>query len=331
MAERRSTETVRLLAVTVLWSLTFHTLTRHGVDLLPSAVACRLSLEEYLALAHVVTLGVGLTLSRVLLAEPRRSLALPAPRPRVVATVLLLAPAVFAATTTIAFLVARPTLLAELIEGGRQAVQKNSGQFGRELVQSPAGLALVWGAVVSPIGEEVFFRGALWSLVQRIVDASWKVPAASPAVPGVPELPLERSALMSALSSAVTGSSRWLRAGGAATLGVATLFGLLHRDMPGGLGIVRFVAATGLGLACGLVRQASGTVLAPVLLHVAFNALSIATVRRWVVTDYLPMKWGAPTATWGLAVLGIAGILLLRVLGPRTVTRASRGHIHAGR
>jgi membrane protease YdiL (CAAX protease family) len=115
----------------------------------------------------------------------------------------------------------------------------------------------------------------------------------------------------------VSGVAVWLRAGGVATLGVATLFGLLHRDMPGGLGIVRFVAATGLGLACGVSRQASGTVLAPVLLHVAFNALSIATARRWVVTADFPMKWGAPTAVSGLAVLGIAGFLVRGVLGSR--------------
>jgi hypothetical protein len=84
--------------------------------------------------------------------------------------------------------------------------------------------------------------------------------------------------------------------------------------MPGGLGIVRFVAALGLGFACGVARQLSGTVVAACVLHLVFNALSIATVRRWVVTSALPMKWGAPTAISAVAVVGVALVAtLLRV------------------
>ncbi|HEX3596857.1 MAG TPA: CPBP family glutamic-type intramembrane protease, partial [Polyangiaceae bacterium] len=60
-------------------------------------------------------------------------------------------------------------------------------------------------------------------------------------------------------------------------------------------GIVRFVSALFLGVACGLARQATASVAPPMLVHVAFNALSLATARRLVVTDAFPMKDGAPT------------------------------------
>jgi membrane protease YdiL (CAAX protease family) len=170
----------------------------------------------------------------------------------------------FALTTTCAFLIARPTLIAELMAGGRDLAQRSTGRFGRELVQSSALLTIAWGAIVSPVGEELFFRGALYSFVQRIIKSAT-----------------------------------------ATTVVVAALFGIAHWDTPGGLGIVRLVSALGLGLACGAARQATRTVTASILLHALFNLISIASVRRWIVTETFPTKYSTPTLVTALGALGL--------------------------
>lgn len=260
---------MRLSAVVAIWAGVFELLSLFGFDLLPRALLRELTLEEYLALVQLVTLAFGLAAAFGILARPEDALPLKMADRRPLLVVLALAPAVFSACTTVAFLVARPTLIAEILAGGREAAQENSGRFGRELVQSPAMLALIWGAVISPVSEELFFRGALWSLVEGALARISKRP----------------------LAGIVT------------TILVGCLFGSLHRDMPGGLGIVRFVSALGLGLACGAARQLTGTVTASIVLHALYNGLSIAAVRRWVVTEAFPMKYGAPTLVTALGVL----------------------------
>jgi membrane protease YdiL (CAAX protease family) len=104
---------------------------------------------------------------------------------------------------------------------------------------------------------------------------------------------------------ALAASGRWFARGGLATVLVGLMFGFLHRDMPGGLGIVRFVSALGLGFACGLARQAAGSVTAAVVLHVLYNLLSLAAVRRWIVTETFPVKYGAPTLVTAVGVVGV--------------------------
>jgi membrane protease YdiL (CAAX protease family) len=322
-------ETARLLGVAIVWSATFHLLSSYGALALPVSIARILTLESFLAIVHVLTVAVGLVTANVLLSRPRQTLALVAPTAPALAMLLGLAPAVFATTTTVAFLVARPTLLAELIAGGQQLVRQSTGRFGRELVQSPASLALLWGAVLSPISEELFFRGALWSLVQRIVSGTLATDRSLAATAGEQtSTQQDRNGgeeslgvpLYDGMFTRVTRHGvRWARSGGGATLVVGLLFGVLHDDMPGGLGIVRFIAALGLGLACGVARQLGGSVFLPILLHGVFNALSVAAVRRWVVTDFFPMRWGAPTLVTALALLGVAGVVALRIAStPRT-------------
>ena len=299
----RRFELARLIAVVALWAGAFHGLSRFGVDLLPRAFARELTLEAYLALVHMATLALGLTASFVLLGEPRRVLALAAPRPAALGYVLALVPAVFVVATGAAFQIAKPTLLAELAHGGLAEVQKNTGEFGRELTGAPSWLAFAWGALVSPVSEEFFFRGAVFAVV---LDATSFLRATKGESALSAEL-LDEGALTRATRATVA----WLKRGGAATLLVALVFGLLHHDMPGGLGIVRFVSALGLGIACGLARQASASIAAPILVHVAFNALSLATARRLLVSEMFPMKAGVPTlvavvavaATWAVAVV----------------------------
>jgi hypothetical protein len=234
----------------------------------PLSLARHLTLQAYLGLIQLVTLGVGLGAAFAVLVHPAEAIPLRPQHARAVIFTVALTPAVFSLVTTTAFLVARPTLIAELMVGGRAAVQQNSGQFGRELAGASAWLTLLWAAVVTPLVEELFFRGVLFTAFARVV----------------------KSGILTAVL-------------------VAALFGWLHWDMSGGLGIVRLVSALGLGLACGIARYATGSVAPAIVLHSLFNFLSVASVRRWVVTETLPTKYSAPTLVTAIGCAGVVGVL----------------------
>jgi membrane protease YdiL (CAAX protease family) len=273
-------ELIRLLGVVAAWAAVFRLLSLYGVDLMPRSWAHQLTLEAYLALVQLTTLASGVALSFAVLKTPRRDLALDAPNAAGLAATVSLTPALFVLATGTAFQIARPTLLQELARGGAALVQKSSGEFGREMTQAPAALSFLWGAVLSPVSEELFFRGALFSLVLFAL-----------------------------------GGDR-LKAGTVATVLVALVFGVLHHDMPGGMGIVRFVSALGLGLACGAARQLTASVVPPMLVHVLFNALSLATARKLFVFGAFPMKSGVPTLVAAVGLVGAwtvaVGYLLAR-------------------
>lgn len=303
---RNATHTLRLSIAVAVWAAAYHLLSRYGVAIFPRALLRELTLEAYLALVQLLTLGVGLGALFALLRHPETALPLQTASGRNLWITAALAPFVFSACTTVAFLVAKPTLIAEILEGGRELAQRNTGRFGRELVESPAILALAWGAVISPLGEESFFRGALWSLVQSVVTRFAGKADLEPSN-ALPSDLIEPSLVERGLAS----SGRWFARGGLATILVGLLFGFLHRDMPGGLGIVRFVSALGLGFACGLARQSSGSVAPAILLHVLYNALSLASVRRWVVTETFPVNNGAPTLVTIVGVVGVVAAVVL--------------------
>jgi membrane protease YdiL (CAAX protease family) len=252
-----------------------------------------------------VTLGIGLLASSLLLEAPREKLALTKAKPARVLAIVLLTPAIFVVATGSAFQIARPTLLEELARGGVALVQKSTGEFGRELTQAPFALSFLWGAVLSPVAEELFFRGVLFTLLLSLTERRRQQTA-----PDTLSAELFEDA---AVARAVRAAALWLRQGGAATLVIAVIFGFLHRDMPGGLGIVRFVSALGLGLACGLARQLTSSVVPAILVHVGFNALSLLTARRLVVSATFPMKAGVPTlvAAVGAALLWAVAIRYL--------------------
>jgi membrane protease YdiL (CAAX protease family) len=298
--------TLRLSIAVAVWAAAYHSLSTFGVAIFPRALLRELTLEAYMALVQLLTLGVGVGAVFALVQNPETALPLRTASRRSLLITATLAPFVFAVCTTVAFLVAKPTLIAEILEGGRELAQRNTGRFGRELVESPAILALAWGAVISPLGEESFFRGALWSLVQSVVARFAGTMQAEPS-DALPSELIEPSLIESGLAM----SGRWFVAGGLTTILVGLLFGFLHRDVPGGLGIVRFVSALGLGFACGLARQNSGSVVPAVLLHVLYNALSLASVRRWVVTETFPVKNGAPTLVTIVGVVGVVVAVLL--------------------
>lgn len=71
----------------------------------------------------------------------------------------------------IALQIALPTLLEELKTRGANASQQNAGQFGRALTQAPILTTLVWGAVLGALGEELFFRGLLWTTLTESHEA----------------------------------------------------------------------------------------------------------------------------------------------------------------
>jgi len=302
--------------VAVLWVAAFSLLSEHAVRLVPMSLAKSLSLQGYLTGVQLLTLVIGLGLSFAIVPSARTALGLATLPLRTSALLVLAAPALYVVVSYVAIWVALPTLLAELAARGRAAVQEQSGEFGRQLASSGLGLAVIWGIVVSPLAEELMFRGSVWSAAQSVVDFARErlaAPAPPPASGALPEGVLEQSALLSAARAA----AGFFLTGGVATLVSATVFASMHADMPGGLGMVRWVSALGLGLATGVARHLGGSILAPLFVHMVFNACALATTRRWLVTESLGQKLGVPILlsliAAGCALSALALGLALRV------------------
>lgn len=311
----RQPHTLRLVVVAALWFSTQQLLTRHGAFALPRAWAAQLSLELYLVLVQLVALPLGLGLAFVLLKrEAFAPLGLRWPTGKSLALGVTLCPALFALASYFAVYLALPTLLEELRRGGAELVRSNAGQVGQAMRQAPLLLVLLWSVVVAPLGEELLFRGAVWGALERVVSACFAANA-TPAASLHGEF-IEPSPVLSVLQSV----GRWLRHGGVATLVTGITFGLLHWDMPGGQGIIRVTATTCLGLACGVARQASGSVLVPIVIHAGFNALGVAGARRWLVSDTFPTHYMVPTLSTLLGALGavVAVALAIAIRGRKT-------------
>jgi len=136
-----------------------------------------------------------------------------------------------------------------------------------------------------------------------------------------PEL-LAESLLLKALRAA----RLWLLTGGVATIACAAIFSWLHADEPGGAGIVRVVSTACLGLACGIARQHTASILPGALLHAMFNFLALAQLRRWVVLESFPRHYTVPTLLTAVAA-GCA--LALGSYGLALWLRAARTAGHA--
>lgn len=310
---------LRLALVAGAWLALAWGMLQYGALALPRSIARELTLQTFLMIAQVAMTGAGLGLALGLLAEPRAALGLARPTARQLTLVALATPAVFVASFAAGVGIALPTLMAELANRGTEATRQDLGELGRAVKEAPAWLTLTWGALMAPVAEELLFRGAIWSAIRRLAApaAPFTAPAepedaSAPGPPASSELPaivFEDGLMVRA------GRRVWavLRHGGFATLGSAAIFGAMHLGVPGGAGIVRVVSATCLGLACGAARHATGSVVAALALHVAYNVLSIAQTRRWLVTASLPSKYGMPTAlAIGAAVLGIAALAVWR-------------------
>jgi len=290
-----------LAVVVVLWVGAARAMATYGAPLLPRALAAQLTLQSFFSLVLVVSTGLGLALSFTLLKTPRQDLGL-ARRPSGVAVAMatLWGPIVLVLSAYLAFKLALPTLLEELARGGKRAVERNTGDFGRALVESHVVTTVVWATVLTPIAEELMFRGGMWSAVQRLTR---------PLLDKAPSLPpelLQEGVLARGLGAA----KRTLLEGGIATLVTAAVFAWLHADQEGGAGIIRVVQTACLGLALGCARHASGSLIPPMALHAAFNLLTIAKTRKWVVSPGWPPPFPIATLYWQIAA-GCAVVLVL--------------------
>lgn len=283
--------------IAATWIGSAYVMAYHGAPLLPRALAARLTLETFLIGVLLVSSALGLALSRLLLAEPRAALALTPPKPSHAAVAALVAPIVTVVSLYLGFELALETILAELRAGGVRAVEANTGELGRAIASAHVVTILAWAVVVTPIAEELMFRGALWSALAEL--------AAGIGGRDDRELPPELAGIVGPRSA----RRGWL-AGGAATLGSAAVFTWLHADQAGGAGIVRAAQAACLGVALGVSRHLTRSVWPGVLLHAAFNLLAIAKTRRWVESPGWPPPLPIPVLYWQLAAAAALAVLL---------------------
>lgn len=287
MKDRRK-QLVVVIGVAVVWLATARVLARYGAFWLPRSVASQLTLHAFLAGVLVIATTVGLALSFALMASPREELGLVRCRPVSLAGGTLWAPITAVLSAYAGFKIALPTLIEEIRRGGRAAAQANTGEFGRALVESHVLTTIAWGVILTPIAEELIFRGALWSAIRRITAP----PDTAPSLP--PEL-LRRS------GSGLRKTWAWLRDGGIATVISAGLFAWMHHDQAGGAGIVRVVQAACLGVVLGVARHTSRSLWPGILLHACFNLITLSKVRRWLVSEGWPPPLPIPIVQWYIA------------------------------
>ena len=247
----------RLVAVALVWLIAARALAYYGVLLLPRSLASQLTLHSYLSVVLVIVTGAGVVATRWLVDDTQDALGLGLASRAHLPMGALWGPIVLTLSAYLAFRLALPTLMAEIAAGGKRAAESNTGEFGRALLQSHP-TTTIWAVALTPVAEELLFRGALWSAITRATSrAADPAPASDDRSHDVRSLPaelLDESLVLRVLRNAW----RRLRDGGIATLVTAVVFAALHADMPGGAGIVRVVQTACLGLALGTSRQVTG-------------------------------------------------------------------------
>jgi len=297
-----NTTWLRLLAVAVVWLALIQVLSRYGAYLVPLSIARHLTLQTYLMIVQVVVTAAGMSLAAIILRSTRRDMGIALPTGWQASSILLSTPLVFAAASYIAIGIALPTLMEEIARGGAEVSRQNAGDFGRALKQDPVVLTVVWGVVFAPIAEELLFRGALWSSVAELTRRFHR--PRNQAQPDSLEAFVQESVIVRAARSL----KDWALQGGLATIVAAGVFGWMHADMKGGVGIVRVVSTTCLGLACGTARQLTGSVVAAILVHFVFNFLSIGQTRRWWAVGGFSSWYGVSTLV--LLAASLLGVTL---------------------
>jgi membrane protease YdiL (CAAX protease family) len=316
---------VRALIIAGAWVAFYFLLARYGVYALPAQVARHTTLPMYLAGVQVLAMCFGV--SAVVLATKERpalrrlllpmkvgaeSLAL-----RATLWALLLAPLTYLCAHTLGMFLAYDTLIAELASRGVRAVQQQTGELGRSATQDTLLSIVPFTLVIAPLGEELLFRGAVFGALQALFNR-FALPEDGPATKFQHEEPSPESLQIAGLPTRKSGPSLtqrvslWVAKGGGAALVSGGIFGLLHADTDGGLGIVRLTAALVLGVVLGLARARSGALFAPLALHIGYNFLALGTMRGWLVTLNYPTKFGIPTI---LGPLCLASLLLMLALG----------------
>jgi membrane protease YdiL (CAAX protease family) len=280
--------------VVFAWLLLTMRLTTWGTALIPDVLKAKITYPQFLIGSQLVTLAVGLVLTWQMVHAPRHTLGLRWPRPAQLTTVLLLAPLTYLIASVTAIRIALPYLLEELAERGPGVAREAAGEMGRQLGHGPLVTTLVWGALLAAVGEELLFRGALWSTIEQLVPKR--------AIAESDRLHRTAARLYRAIPGLV------------ATLVSAGIFGVLHYDMRGAVGIVHAVATTCLALACGLTRHVTRSVIPPILLHFLYNTLVIGLSRRWFGDAADPLLPGVPNTLVYLAGIGVLGALGLAAL-----------------
>jgi membrane protease YdiL (CAAX protease family) len=257
---------VKLLGIAVAWLALGHYLPLVLWHALPRALLDSLSLPVYSMICQAVTTVVGLAASWGLLRAPRDELGARLPTGWDGAITVLATPLAFVLASWLALKIAEPYLLEELATQGAGASRKNAGAFGRAVTQAPLLVTILWGAVLAAVTEELMFRGALFGAVRAA-------------------------------------TSRLGRASGiVAVVLAAAVFGAMHADMQGSVGIVRVASTTCLGLACGGARLLSGSVLASMLLHFTYNTISLGIGRGWFQGASEPLVSVVPNPLLAMAV-----------------------------
>jgi membrane protease YdiL (CAAX protease family) len=284
--------------VAAIWLAVARLFTAYGVIVLPRGLVRQLGLHGYLVSMLTVATIVGLLLARWLMPRPTEAMGLVRPSVTAMAAATLLAPIVLALSAYLAFRLALPTLIAEIAAGGRQAAERNTGVFGRALIASHPALTVAWAVAFTPIAEELLFRGALYEALSHLIQ------------PGARKV-------------------RALSRHGLAVVATTMVFAWMHADQPGGAGIVRVVQAASLGLALGLVRAASGSIVPAICLHALFNLMTLAKVRGWIQGPIWPYPLPIVLWWWQLAAAATPLLALLTISRwPRGRAIAIEGSIH---
>ncbi len=182
---------------------------------------------------------------------------------------LLLSPAAYVVTRWTATAIALPTLMREMNRYGTGVSRANAEPIARVLTQPSWVETWLAAALVAALVEEFVFRGLVWETVASLLRG--RIPNGATAL----------------AASAVS----------------VTLFAWLHADVPGGVGIVRFVAAIALGTTTALARSLSGSIVPCVILHAANNSITLLTAR-----GALPM-FGVPVFGVPLLLVAVASVL----------------------
>jgi membrane protease YdiL (CAAX protease family) len=295
-------EAFKLLGIAILWLSIGRVLPEILWRALPDGLVSSMSLPAYSMLCQVATTVIGIGTLCLAFARPGAALGTSGPTGWNLALAAMLAPAVFVFASFVAIKIAEPYLLEELAREGAGASRKNAGAFGRAVTEAPLLVTLVWGAVLAAVAEELAFRGALFSAIEKsalLLFARNEPPIDVDAPPGK--------------------SRPALRCGVVAAVLAAAAFGAMHADMKGSVGIVRVASATCLGLACGSARLVTGTVFVPMILHFVYNSVSLALSRGLFRGDSEPLVSVVPNR---LLVLGAVGAFL--AIGTIVARRALR-------
>ncbi|MBM4359384.1 MAG: CPBP family intramembrane metalloprotease [Deltaproteobacteria bacterium] len=304
---------LRLGAVAAGWLALGMLGARHLAFHLPDAIASALSEPSYYALVWSLTTALGVAAVFRLDPAPRDALALGRPSASALTLAGLVAPIVLVVSLYLAWRIALPSIQAELAARGKQAMRAAVSSANRAARQPNLGTVVLWSVVLTPLAEELVFRGALWSAIARAV-----APPTETAPPSLAPKFVVRSPLGDGLTALV----RLLRGGLLATLVTSLLFAWLHVEGDGGVALLALVQTALLGLALGLARGMAGSIAAPVTLHAAFNALTLAQKRGLFAGTFWPAPLPIPSKLWFVALacaFAVALVVTLRARHPKSV------------